>query len=179
MVQEPCQQCRGDGRVRAERTVEIEIPAGVSGNNYLTLRGHGAAGPRNAGPGDLIVAIEVEEDPRFERHGDDLVYDLPITFSQAALGADLSVPSPSGAATVRVPPGVQSGTILTVRGKGLPSLAHGGRGNLHVRIQVWTPQRLNPEQKELFDRMAEIESKPQGDSVGRRFWNRIRDALGA
>ncbi|MBI3082635.1 MAG: molecular chaperone DnaJ, partial [Gemmatimonadetes bacterium] len=79
----------------------------------------------------------------------------------------------------RVPPGVQSGTILTVRGKGLPSLAHGGRGNLHVRIQVWTPQRLNPEQKELFDRMAEIESKPQGDSVGRRFWNRIRDALGA
>ena len=179
VVQDPCEQCRGDGRVRAERTVEIEIPAGVSANNYLTMRGQGAAGPRNGGPGDLIVAIEVEDDPRFERHGDDLVYDLPITFSQAALGADLSVPSPSGAATVRVPPGIQSGTILTVRGKGLPSLAHGGRGNLHVRIQVWTPQRMNAEQKDLFDRLAEIESQPQGDSVGRRFWNRLRDALGA
>jgi len=179
VVQEPCEQCRGDGRVRAERTVEIEIPAGVSGSNYLTLRGRGAAGPRNGGPGDLIVGIEVDEDPRFERHGDDLVFDLPITFGQAALGADVSVPSPSGTATVRVPPGIQSGTILTVRGKGLPSLAHGGRGNLHVRIQVWTPQRLNAEQKELFDRLVEIESKPQGDSVGRRFWNRIRDALGA
>jgi len=179
VIQEPCEQCHGDGRVRAERTVEIEIPAGVSANNYLTLRGQGAAGPRNGGPGDLIVAIEVGEDPRFERHGDDLVYDLPITFSQAALGADLSVPTPSGAATVRVPPGVQSGTVLTVRGKGLPSLAHGGRGHLHVRIQVWTPQRLNAEQKELFDRLAEVESKPHGDSVGRRFWDRIRDALGA
>lgn len=179
VVTQPCEQCHGDGRVRAERVVEIEIPAGVSGNNYLTLRGQGAAGLRGSGPGDLIVAIQVEEDPRFERRGDDLVYDLPITFSQAARGADLSVPSPSGTATVRIPPGVQSGTILTVRGKGLPSLAHGGRGHLHVRIQVWTPQRLNAEQKELFDRLAEIESPPQGDSVGRRFWNRIRDALGA
>jgi len=179
VIRTPCDHCHGDGRVRSERIVEIEIPAGVSSNNYLTLRGQGAAGPRNGGPGDLIVAIEVEEDPRFERHGDDLLYDLPITFSQAALGADVSVPSPSGAATIRVPPGVQSGTILTVKGKGLPSLAQGGRGHLHVRIQVWTPQRLNAEQKELFDRLAEIESKPQGDSVGRRFWNRIRDALGA
>jgi molecular chaperone DnaJ len=179
VVQDPCDQCHGDGRVRAERAVEIEIPAGVSANNYLTLRGQGAAGPRGGGLGDLIVAIDVEEDPRFERHGDDLVYDLPITFSQAALGADLSVPTPSGTATVRVPPGIQSGSILTVRGKGLPSLAHGGRGQLHVRIQVWTPHRLNAEQKELFDRLAEIESQPQGDSVGRRFWNRLRDALGA
>ncbi len=179
VVKDPCDQCRGDGRIRAERVVEIEIPAGVSSNNYLTLRGQGAAGARNGTAGDLIVAIEVEEDPRFERHGDDLLYDLPITFSQAALGADLSVPSPSGNVTVRVPPGVQSGTVLTVRGKGLPSLAHGGRGQLHIRVQVWTPQRLSAEQKELFDRLAQVESQPQGDTVGRRFWRRIRDALGA
>jgi molecular chaperone DnaJ len=179
MVKEPCEQCHGDGRLRTERVVDIEIPAGVSANNYLTLRGQGAAGPRNGTAGDLIVAIEVEDDPRFERHGDDLLYDLPITFSQAALGADLSVPSPSGNVTLRIPPGVQSGTILTVRGRGLPSLAHGGKGQLHVRIQVWTPHRLTAEQKELFDRLAEIEAQPQGDTVGRRFWRRLRDALGA
>lgn len=179
VVREPCEQCHGDGRVRTERVVDIEIPAGVSANNYLTMRGQGAAGPRNATAGDLIVAIQVEDDSRFERRGDDLVYDLPVTFSQAALGADLSVPSPSGAVTVRVPPGVQSGTILTVRGRGLPSLAHGGRGHLHVRIQVWTPQRLTAEQKELLDQLAALESKPQGESLGRGFWSRVRDALGA
>jgi molecular chaperone DnaJ len=179
VVKEPCDHCRGDGRIRAERVVDIEIPAGVSSDNYLTLRGQGAAGPRSGAAGDLIVAIQVEEDQRFERRGDDLLYDLPITFSQAALGADLSVPSPHGAVTVRVPPGVQSGTVLTARGKGLPSLAHGGKGSLHVRIQVWTPHRLSAEQKELFDRLAQIESQPQGDTVGRRFWRRIRDALGA
>lgn len=174
-----CAHCRGEGRVRAERVVEIEIPAGVASNNYLTLRGQGAVGPRGGAPGDLIVGIEVEEDARFERRGDDLLYDLPITFSQAALGADLSVPSPSGTVPLRIPPGIQSGTVITLRGKGLPSLAHGGRGDLLVRVQVWTPQRLTAEQKELFDRLATLESAPQGESVGRRFWNRIRDALRA
>jgi len=180
VVKEPCEQCRGEGRVRVERVVEIEIPAGVSSNNYLTLRGQGAAGPRNAAPGDLIVGIEVEDDARFERRGDDLLYDLPVSFSQAALGAEVSVPSPTGPVTVRVPPGVQSGSILTVRGRGLPSLAHGGRGHLHVRIQVWTPQRLTAELVEAFNQLAAMEGEPpQGESLGRRFWNRVKDALGA
>lgn len=180
VVKEPCEQCRGEGRVRVERVVEIEIPAGVSSNNYLTLRGQGAAGPRNATPGDLIVAIEVEDDSRFERRGDDLLYDLPVSFSQAALGAEVSVPSPTGPVTVRVPPGVQSGSILSVRGRGLPSLAHGGKGDLHVRVQVWTPQRLTAEQVELFHQLGAMEAElPQGESLGRRFWNRVKDALGA
>jgi molecular chaperone DnaJ len=180
VIKEPCEQCRGEGRVRVERVVEIEIPAGVSSNNYLTLRGQGAAGPRNARPGDLIVGIEVEEDSRFERRGDDLLYDLPVSFSQAALGAEVSVPSPTGPVTVRVPPGVQSGSILTVRGRGLPSLAHGGKGHLHVRVQVWTPQRLTAEQVEAFGQLAALEGEPpQGESLGRRFWNRVKDALGA
>lgn len=180
VVKDPCDQCRGEGRVRAERVVDIEIPAGVSSNNYLTLRGQGAVGPRNGVPGDLIVGMEVEEDPRFERHGDDLLYDLPVSFSQAALGGEVTVPSPSGPVTLRVPSGVQSGSILTVRGRGLPSLAHGGHGDLHVRVQVWTPQRLSPEQAKLFEELAQGEGEaPQGESVGRRFWNRFKDALGA
>ena len=180
VIGDPCVHCRGEGRVRVERVIEIEIPAGVSSNNYLTLRGQGAAGPRGAAPGDLIVAIDVQEDPRFERRGDDLLYDLPISFSQAALGAEVSVPSPTGPVTVRVPPGVQSGSILTVRGRGLPSLAHGGKGHLHVRVQVWTPQRLTAEQVEAFHQLAAMEGEPpQGESLGRRFWNRVKDALGA
>jgi molecular chaperone DnaJ len=180
VVKDPCEHCRGEGRVRVERVVEIEIPAGVSANNYLTLRGQGAAGPRNAPPGDLIVAIEVEDDARFERRGDDLLYDLLISFSQAALGAEVSVPSPTGPVTVRVPAGVQSGSILTARGRGLPSLAHGGKGDLHVRIQVWTPQRLTAEQSEAFQRLAPLEGElPQGESLGRGFWKRVKEALGA
>jgi molecular chaperone DnaJ len=180
VIRHPCDQCRGEGRVRAERVVDIEIPPGVSSNNYLTMRGQGAVGQRNAAPGDLIVAIEVEDDSRFERRGDDLVYDLPVSFSQAALGAEVSVPSPTGPVTVRVPAGVQSGTLLSVRGRGLPSLAHGGKGDLHVRVQVWTPQRLSQEEVELFGQLAALEGEPpQGESLGRRFWDRLKEALGA
>ena len=88
VVLEPCEVCRGEGRVRAEKTVTVEIPAGVSANNYLTLRGQGAAGPRNGPPGDLLVMLDIKDDDRFERQGDDLVFDLPLSFSQVALGLD-------------------------------------------------------------------------------------------
>lgn len=180
VIPNPCGECRGEGRVKTERTVEIDIPAGVSSQNYLTLRGEGAAGPRNGPRGDLIVAVEVEEDPRFERHGDDLVYDLAISFSQAALGAEVTVPSPWGPTAVRIPPGIQSGTVLTLKGRGLPSLSHGRRGDLHVRVQVWTPQELSSEQERLFRELAKLEGEiPKGESLGRKFWNRVRDALGA
>ena len=89
MIPEPCEVCRGEGRVRGERTVTVEIPAGVSANNYLTLRGQGAAGPRNGPTGDLLVMLEIKDDERFERQGDDLFYDFPLSFSQAALGGDV------------------------------------------------------------------------------------------
>lgn len=179
VVAEACPECRGDGRVRADRVVEIDLPAGISSQNYLTMRGQGAVGPRGGPPGDLLVGIEVVDDDRFERHGDDLVYDLPISFSQAALGADLSVPSPSGTVKVRVPSGVQSGNILTVRGRGLPNLGNGRRGDLHVRIQVWTPVRLNAEQEQLFQELAKREGEPPTEGLGRTFWDRMRQAFGS
>jgi molecular chaperone DnaJ len=125
------------------------------------------------------VGIEVVEDERFERHGDDLVYDLPISYSQAALGADMTVPSPTGNVKVRIPSGVQSGSILTVRGRGLPNLGNGRRGDLHVRVQVWTPVQLSAEQERLFRELAKLEGDPpQGESLGRKFWNRVRHAFG-
>ncbi|HEX9581054.1 MAG TPA: molecular chaperone DnaJ [Gemmatimonadales bacterium] len=179
-IADPCPDCRGDGRVRAERTVDVEVPPGVSGNNYLTVRGAGAAGPRGGPAGDLVVRIEVTDDPVLERRGDDLIYDLALSFSQAALGADVTVPIPGGTVPVPVPPGTQSGTVLTVRGKGLPVLGRQSRGDLHVRVQVWTPERLTGEQADLFRRLSELEGDPpQGESLGRRFWNRMREALGA
>lgn len=179
VVSDPCEACGGDGRVREEKVVEVEIPAGVSENNYLTLRGKGGAGIRGGPPGDLIVGIEIKEDPQFVREGDDLIHELLVSFSQAALGDEYQVDTPLGAETVKVPPGAQSGAVITLRGKGLPSVNRGGRGDLHIRVRVWTPTHLTGEQEELFRQLAKIEGDPPGEeSLGRRFWNRMKEALG-
>ena len=181
VIRNPCRACNGDGRQRAERTVEVDIPPGVSSDNYLTLRGAGNAGPRGGPRGDVIVVIEVEEDSRFLREGADLIFDLPVSFSQAALGAQMEVPTVHGTESLRIPAGVQSGEVLVLRGKGLPHLGGGGRGDQHVRIHLWTPSELSAEQQELFRRMAELEGPaPQaGSRRGRGFWSRVRDAFAA
>jgi molecular chaperone DnaJ len=176
VIRTPCEVCRGEGRVRAERTVQADIPAGVSTNNYLTMRGQGAAGPRNGGKGDLLLLIEVEEDDRFERQGEHLATDLPLSFSQAALGGTFAAPTPWGEEQVVVPSGTQTATVLRLKGKGLPRLGHSGRGDLHVRINVWTPERLTPELERIFRELAEHEGEPPGHGKG--FWSRIREALG-
>ena len=178
IVATPCETCRGDGRVRAERTVTVDVPPGVSSNNYLTLRGRGHAGPRGGPAGDLIVTLEVAEDERFQRHGDDLVYDLPVSFSQAALGAELSVPTPYGDEAVKLPPGTQAGTVLRLRGRGLPHLGSAGKGDLHLRVAVWTPERLTPELEALFRQLAAQEGAPPDARAARGFWERMREALG-
>ncbi len=179
VIREPCATCHGEGRVKAEKTVQIDVPAGVADHHYLTVRGQGVPGPRNGPPGDLIAVLEIAEDPRFERHGDDLVYDLPVSFSQAALGAAVEIPTPYGSAPLKVQPGTQTGTIYRLRGKGLPRLGEGGRGDLHVRVQVWTPTRLSPEQEQVFQELEKVEGEPPADSLGRGFWNKIREAFGA
>ena len=177
IIADPCEVCRGDGRVRVERTVAVEIPAGVSASNYLTLRGQGAAGPRGGPPGDLVVVIEVKDDDRFERQGDDLVTDLTLSFSQAALGGRFTVPTATGEETVEAPPGIQPETVLRHRGKGLPRLGHAGRGDLLIRVHLYTPEALTDEQREAFRRLAEVESQPPRRSSG--FWSKLKEALGA
>jgi len=177
IILNPCESCRGDGRVKGERRVTVEIPAGVSGNNYLTLRGQGAAGARNGPPGDLIVILDVQEDQRFERHGDDLVYDLALSFSQAALGGKFTIPTPYGDESLTVSAGTQPETVMRLRGKGLPRLGQSGKGDLHVRIHVWTPERLTQEQEELFRQLAELEGEAPKREPG--FWSKIKEALGA
>jgi molecular chaperone DnaJ len=177
-ITEPCATCRGDGRQRAERTVEVEVPAGVESGNYLTMRGQGSVGPRGGPAGDILVVLEVEDDPRFVRDGTDLHHHLPVSFSQAALGAEMEVPVVGGTETVRVPAGVQSGEVITLQGKGLPRLGGGTRGDLHVRVHVWTPADLTAEQEELFRRLAATEGAPPMDGDRHRgFWSKVRDRL--
>ncbi len=179
VIEEPCAICRGDGRTRTDRTVAVDVPPGVSSSNYITLRGQGHAGPRGGPAGDLVVMLEVEEDERFERHEDDLVFDLPLSFSQAALGAEVVVPTPYGDEPVKVPPGTQAGTVLKLRHRGLPHLGSASKGDLHVRIGIWTPERLTPEMERLFKELAGHEGEPPAGRAGRSVWNRMKDALGA
>jgi molecular chaperone DnaJ len=179
VIQHPCPKCQGDGRVRAEQELEINVPAGVADHHYLTMRGHGVPGPRNGPVGDLIAVLDIAEDSRFERHGDDLVYDLAVSFSQAALGAELQVPTPYGDATLKVQPGTQTGAVYRVRGKGLPRVGEGGRGDLHVRVHVWTPVKLTAEQRALFEQLAKVESRPPSEGhAGKKFWDQLRQAFG-
>ncbi|HWA57515.1 MAG TPA: molecular chaperone DnaJ [Gemmatimonadales bacterium] len=177
VITNPCDDCRGEGRVRADKTVQVEIPAGVTENNYLTLRGNGAVGPRNAPPGDLLVMIEVKDDERFERDGDNLIADLPISFSQAALGHSVMMPTPYGDEKVTIAPGTQGGTILRLKGKGLPRLGQGGKGDLLIRTHVWTPESLSDEQHRLFRDLAKLEGEPPKRAPG--FWAKLKEALGA
>jgi len=181
VIKNPCKKCHCDGRERGDRTVEVEIPAGVSSDNYLTLRAMGNAGPRGGPRGDVLAVIEVQDDPRFIRDGSDLVYDLPVSFSQAALGNEVDVPTVYGDEKVKIPAGVQSGDVLTLRGKGLPHLGGGGRGDEHVRVHVWTPTELSSEQQEIFRRLAEVEGPaPSGrQGGGKGFWERVKDAFAA
>jgi len=176
-VPEPCEVCRGEGRVRAERTVSVEIPAGGSTNNYLTLRGQGAVGSRNGPNGDLLVMLDIKNDDRFERQGDDLIYDLSLSFSQAALGGEHEIPTPYGRESLRIPAGTQPETVLRLRGRGLPVLGQDRKGDLLVRAHVWTPERLTDEQERLLRELAKLEGEAPKRSPG--FWSKLREALGA
>jgi molecular chaperone DnaJ len=177
VVRDPCHRCGGDGRVKGEKTIQIDVPAGVADHHYLTLRGQGVPGPRNGPRGDLIAVLDIKEDPRFERHGDDLVYDLGVTFTQAALGAEVQVPTPFGQTMLRVEPGTQTGMAYRLRSKGLPRLGEGGHGDLHVRVHVWTPTKLTAEQRKVLEQLSEVEDAPPEKESG-KFWDTIRRALG-
>ncbi len=183
-IKEPCPACRGRGTQPGEATIEVDIPAGVTAGDYLAVRGRGSAGPQGGPRGDVMVVLDVKEDERFVRDGADIVYRLPITFSQAALGAELDVPVVDGTtARVKVPAGVQTGQILRMRGKGLPRLRGGGHGDQLVQMIVWTPTELSSEQEKLYRRLAELET-PAPDRVEqqaeeRGFWSKVKEAFSA
>lgn len=152
-----CTDCQGRGRVPKQETVTVGIPAGVEDGTKLRVGGKGEAGRRGGGPGDLFLHIQVEADPRFERAGPNLHLKLPISFSEAALGAKVEIPTPEAPTTIKIPPGTQGGAKLRVRGQGMPlPKSPGQRGDLIVEIQVRTPQIQDEESKELLRRLAEL-----------------------
>jgi len=180
VVERACSTCHGEGRLRSEKDIEVEVPAGVTEENFLTLRGRGSIGPRSGTRGDVVVLLEVEDDPRFVRDGPNLLHELPITFAQASLGAEVDVPTIDGTARVVIPPGIQSGELIKLSGLGVPELNNSSRGDQLIRVLVWTPDELTSDQERLLRSLLEVESPPpekirRGSHKG--FWSRVKEAF--
>lgn len=172
----PCTACRGAGRVEKTTTVTLDIPAGVSDGMTLRLHGRGEQGARGGPDGDLFVTVRVLPHEVFEREGDDLVCDLAVPLTQAVLGAEIPVKTLDGDETVRIPPGTRHGTIVTIRGRGAHRLDGRGRGDLLVHVSVEIPTRLDPEQRELFEKLAALRGESVTGEQGGIF-RRLRDSL--
>jgi molecular chaperone DnaJ len=168
-VLEPCTACEGRGRRRDRADVSVEIPPGVGDGIELRVTSAGNAGSLAGPPGDLFVAIEVEPSPSFERHGSDLVSVLPVPFTQAALGAEIEIETLDGPERIRLEAGTAAGTVIRIRGKGMPHLNRRGRGDLYVNVQLEVPRSISKEERQLLDRMAELrDEKTSKHSPDRR-----------
>jgi len=178
-VQTPCKKCRGEGRLREEREISIDVPPGVATGQYMTLRGVGNAGQRGGPRGDIHVIFEVADDPRFERDGEELYTEVLVTYGQLVLGADIVVPTVTSSSTLKVPAGTQSGQVFHIRGRGLPRVNASGTGDLHVRVQLWTPDRLADDERALIEQLNEVQKSVPLDSRGKGFWAKMKEALGA
>ncbi len=153
VIEDPCPRCRGTGRERRTKRYTVKIPAGVKDGSRIRLRGKGEAGYGGAEAGDLYVVTRVAPSKLYTRRGDDLVVDVPVHFSDAALGANAEVPTPDGPVTVKVKAGTTDGTLLRVKGKGAPKLKGSGRGDLLARVKISVPKKLNKKQRELFEQL--------------------------
>jgi molecular chaperone DnaJ len=179
IVESPCKKCRGDGRTRAERTIQVQIPPGVASGQYMTLRGVGNAGTRGGPRGDVHVIFDVADDPRFERDGEELYTEVLVTYPQLVLGGEVTVPTVDSAVTLELPPATQSGQVFHLRGRGLPRVNAPGVGDLHVRVQLWTPEDVSPEERVLLEQLNELRRGVPADTRGKGFWAKMKEALGA
>ncbi len=164
VITDPCSKCKGEARVLRQKTVDAKVPAGVEDGTRIRFSGYGEAGAFGGPAGDLYVVLHVKEHPFFAREGNDLHCVIPISFAQAALGTELRVPTLEGEQTLKVPEGVQSGTTMRIRGKGVPVLNGHGKGDLFVEIRVQTPGKLNRRQRELLqelESLTRVENKPE------------------
>jgi molecular chaperone DnaJ len=175
VISSPCDSCRGAGRVEREKSIEVKIPAGVETGSRLRLQAEGESGMLGGPPGDLYVVIHVAEHEQFERQGNNLYASIPITFAQAALGADVNVNTLSGDQSLKVPAGTQTGTVFRVRGQGMPVLGGRGKGDLFVAVSVITPRSLTREQRKLLEQLAKIETK---DLEDKKLVDKVRDIFG-
>lgn len=187
VIERPCAECRGEGVLRRRSKVTVRVPAGVNEGTRVRVSGAGAAGRRGGSPGDLYVDIHIRPHPFLKRDGFDVEGEVAISMFQAALGAEVEVPAlaePGKAVPphrVTIPAGTQSGTVIILRGHGIPHLRGGGRGDYRVRVKVIIPQDLTDEERDLLRRMAERrgEETGGGNTAGKGFFERVRDAFGS
>ena len=174
VVDSPCRKCSGDGRVQDEATINIEVPAGVQNGNYMTLRGEGNSGKRGGQSGDIIVVFQELPHDNFIRENDDIIYNLFVTFPQAALGAEVEVPTLTGKAMLKVDPGTQPGKMLKMKGKGIRHLNYSGSGDQIVRINVAIPQKLNSKEKEIIKKLSEMPNvKTSSEDEKKNFFSKF------
>ncbi len=168
-IENPCKTCGGEGQVATEKTVTVNIPAGVDTNNQLRLSGLGHKGVKGGPPGDLYIVFEVEDDDVFERHGDDLVVKIPLTISQAVLGDEIIVPTPHGDVKLKIPAGTQPGKRFRIRSKGMPNLRSKRNGDLHAIADVQIPTKLSKKQRELFESLSKTDLKAEDN-----LWDKVK-----
>lgn len=156
IISNPCSQCQGRARVKVKRRIKVDIPAGVDDGQRLCLQGEGSAGLYGGPPGDLYVAFSVKPHKFFQRDGSDVLYELPINFAQAALGDEIRVPSLDGKVDLKIPPGTRSGETFRFKGKGIANVNGRGKGDLLVKVDIITPQRLDKNQRRLFEELARV-----------------------
>ncbi|WP_455391786.1 molecular chaperone DnaJ [[Eubacterium] cellulosolvens] len=162
IIEKPCNNCGGEGRVRRINKISIQIPAGVDTGSHLRIRKKGHQGPRGGPPGNLYVVIIVQEHEFFDRRGEDLFCEVPITYSQAVLGTKLKVPTLTGSASVKIPSGTQTHTVFRLAGKGLPRFGSHGNGDQYVKVVVKTPKRTTKQMRQLLEKLQQEEEKSGG-----------------
>src|SRR5918998_1412022 len=175
VVKSPCEGCRGAGRVEREKQMEVKIPAGVETGSRLRIAGEGEGGAQGGPAGDLYVVIHVKEHETFERQGNNLYASVPVTFAQAALGSEVTVPTLEGQQNLKIPAGTQTGTVFRLKGNGMPVLGGRGRGDMFVSVTVVTPTTLTRDQRRLLEQLSEIEEKDLGD---KGLMDKVRDIFG-
>ena len=175
-VTNKCTSCKGEGRVYGEETVNIEIPAGVQGGMQLSMSGKGNAGERGGASGDLIILIEEEAHAELQREGLNVVFDLHVSFTDAVFGTQVEVPTIDGKAKIKIPPGTQSGKIFRLKGKGFPAINSYERGDQMIHVNVWTPQNVSSEEKEMLEKLHHSPNfKPQPAKGDKSFFERVKE----
>lgn len=162
IIENPCSKCNSSGQTKETSKLKVKIPAGVDTGTHLRFSGEGNAGERGASSGDLYIHFTVKPHKFFRRQGNDIYVSLPLTFSQAALGSTISVPTISGKIKLKIPAGTQNGTVFRLKGKGVPFVNSKTKGDEYVEVEVKTPEKLSSEAKNLFEKLKEIEQKPKG-----------------
>ena len=179
-IKNPCTVCKGDGRVPGEEVIDIKIPAGVSDEIQLSMSGKGHAGAKGGYPGDLIIGIEELPHEEFSRDGQNIMYELFLNIADAALGAQVEVPTLDGKARIKIPAGTQSGKVLRLREKGLPRVQSYQRGDQLVHLNVWTPKKVNDEERKILEKLKDMPNfAPHPDREDKGFFDKLRDIFGS